>query len=383
MTVKVSKPAINVREELADLKKPTGIAGQDMLAAETPQEQFNLIGAGRKNILINGDHRIAQRGTSSAGLDQANDGYYTVDRWKFIGSGSSRNAGILTISQETDAPDDFKYSTKFLVTTADTDMGADGALRLETHLEAQDIRHLNSGSSSAKQVTLSFWVKSNKTGSYTAGLYMDSTPSGTDKEISQGYTINASGNWEYKTLTFAANTTTTMNNTDNDHGLRVWFHQAAGSNYTSGTSNTWGDSTHRAVGQSVNLYDATNNYWQITGVQLEVGKVATPFEHRSYGEELALCQRYFYKRDLGGIGLGNAYQANAWNYQYFSHPVTMRAAPTTTYTGGTQGTWPTANAKGVVSNEHRLSVYHKSTGAVSDVYIASNTPLIVSDDAEL
>jgi hypothetical protein len=251
-----------------------------------------------RNLIVNSAMQVAQRGTSSAGLGHANDGYYTVDRWKYVAGDNSDNTGIVTMSQETDAPDDFKYSMKFLVTTADTNMGTSDELRLETNLEAQDLRHLNYGSPSAKQVTLSFWVKSNKTGSYTAGLYMDSTPSGSDKHISQAYTISNSGTWEYKTLTFAQNTTTTMNNTDNDHGLRVWFHQAAGSDYTSGSSNTWGNATHRAVGQNVNLYDAVNNYWQITGVQLEVGDTATPFEHpRSYGDELARCQRYYYSSD--------------------------------------------------------------------------------------
>jgi hypothetical protein len=206
------------------------------------------------------------------------------------------------MSYETDAPDDFKYSTKYLVTTADADMGASGMLRLETHLEAQDLRHLNYGSSAAKQVTLSFWVKSNKTGSYSAGLYMDSVASGSDNEISQAYTISSADTWEYKTLAFAANTTTVMNATGNDHGLRVWFYSAAGSNTTSGSSNTWGGPANRAVGQSVNLYDTVNNYWQITGVQLEVGSVATEFEHRSFGEELALCQRYFETSYDDGVG---------------------------------------------------------------------------------
>ena len=248
---------------------------------------------GRKNLIINGAMNVAQRGTSSAtGLTEQSDGYKTVDRWKYVASGVE-NAGQLTMSYETDAPDDFKYSTKYLVTTADADMGASGMLRLETHLEAQDLRHLNYGSSAAKQVTLSFWVKSNKTGSYSAGLYMDSVASGSDNEISQAYTISSADTWEYKTLTFAANTTTVMNATGNDHGLRVWFMSAAGSNTTSGSSNTWGGLANRAVGQSVNLYDTVNNYWQVTGVQLEVGSVATEFEHRSYGEELALCQRYY------------------------------------------------------------------------------------------
>lgn len=282
-----------------------------------------------RNLIVNSAMQVAQRGTSSAGLGHANDGYYTVDRWKYVAGDNSDNTGIVTMSQETDAPDDFKYSMKFLVTTADTNMGTSDELRLETNLEAQDLRHLNYGSPSAKQVTLSFWVKSNKTGSYTAGLYMDSTPSGSDKHISQAYTISNSGTWEYKTLTFAQNTTTTMNNTDNDHGLRVWFHQAAGSDYTSGSSNTWGNATHRAVGQNVNLYDAVNNYWQITGVQLEVGDgPATPFEHRSFGDEMARCQRY-YQTDKMYL---QAYQAAPNDYTTtYQYPVVMRTNPTLSF----------------------------------------------------
>ena len=291
--------------------------------------------SGRRNLIINGAMNVAQRGTAAAtGLTQADDGYKTVDRWQCIISGTSTNSGQITMSYETDAPDNFKYSTKYLVTTADTDMGSDGSLRLETHLEAQDVRHLNYGSSDAKQVTLSFWVKSNKTGSYSAGLYMDSVASGSDNEISQGYTITSANTWEYKTLTFAPNTTTVMNATDNDHGLRAWFFQAAGSNTTGGSSNTWGNSSNRTVGQSVNLYDTVNNYWQITGVQLEVGSVATEFEHRSFGEELALCQRYYFatETDVSGqplMGYGVALSTTAVDFN-FTLPMTMRAAPTIT-----------------------------------------------------
>ena len=309
---------------------------------------------GRRNLIINGAMTVAQRGTAAAtGLTQADDGYKNVDRWKCILSGTSSNSGVITMSYETDAPDDFKYSTKYLVTTADTDMGSDGALRLETHLEAQNLRHLDYGSSSAKQVTLSFWVKSNKTGSYSAGLYMDSAASGSDNEISQAYTINSANTWEYKTLTFAANTTTVMNPTDNDHGLRAWFFQAAGTDYLSGSSNTWSDDvSHRAIGQTVNLYDTVNNYWQVTGVQLEVGTVATEFEHRSFGEELALCQRYFYK--TSSTLYGADYGSNSFTRTEF--PDEMRVVPTVTGT----------NNKTVLTSYHskqRIQYYLSGNGS--------------------
>jgi len=292
-----------------------------------------------RNLIINGAMQVAQRGTSDVtGLTQASDGYKTVDRWRFNANGGS-NTGQITMSFETDAPNDFKYSTKYLVTTADTDIGTDGDLRLETHLEAQNLRHLNFGSSNAKQLTLSFWVKSNKIGNYSAGLYMDSA-SNSNNQISQGYTINASGTWEYKTLTFVGNTGTTMNTTDNDHGLRVWFFQAAGSDYKGESSNTWGGTSHRAIGQDVNLYDTVNNYFQITGVQLEVGDTATPFEHRSYGDELARCQRYFLMcKPETSAGITHAGFANlnarstTARYSVVHFPVSMRVRPSVAYSG--------------------------------------------------
>jgi len=327
-----------------------------------------VVPTGRRNLIINGAMNVAQRGTTAAtGLTHADDGYKTVDRWQCVLSGASTNSGQITMSYETDAPDDFKYSTKYLVTTADTDMGTDGMLRLETHLEAQDLRHLNYGSSAAKQVTLSFWVKSNKTGSYSAGLYMDSVASGSDNEISQAYTISSADTWEYKTLTFAANTTTVMNATGNDHGLRVWFISAAGSNTTSGSSNTWGGLANRAVGQSVNLYDTVNNYWQVTGVQLEVGSVATEFEHRSFGEELALCQRYFQYYEnppIRGVVTGTT----SANRLAMVLPVVMRANPSLTlqqtgstshfrvYDGNTTATYSSFNNSYLKTDKIELDI---------------------------
>jgi len=321
MTVKVSKPAINVREELADLKKPTGIAGQAMLAAETPQEQFQLIGAGRRNMIINGSMGASQRSSSVTGISTS--GYHVCDRWTYNRDGTE----VITMSQENDAPAGFKYSTKILVTTADTSLPAATHIRLGTRLEAQDVRQLAHGTSEAKQATVSFWVKSNKTGSYSLGLYKGGLSGNT---ISQGYTINSSGTWEYKTLTFSADTSAGFNSSDIGEGLRVWFTLGANSDRSSGSSNTWSTSTtHRAVGQKVNLVDAVNNYWQITGVQLEVGKVATPFEHRSYGEELALCQRYYQVLANDNADLiGMTHKWNSTNiFAFCDLPVEMRTQP--------------------------------------------------------
>jgi len=376
MTVKVTKPAINVREELADLRKPTGIAGEAMLRAETPQEQFNLIGAGHRNMLINGAMQHWQRGTGATAVGSSGD--YLPDRFKFWES----TDGAYTFERSTDTPSGFQYSTKLQVTSADTSLSTGQYAIFAQHLEVQDCLSARMGYSDAQELTLSFWVKSSKTGTYSMTLHKEE---GTDYFCHRTFNINAANTWEHKSFTYPPNTLSGISANSTGTGFRVVCWLAGGSAYKSAnTEGQWSTNANRyASDQNVNWMDSTSNDFYITGVQLELGKVATPFEHRSYGEELALCQRYFYKRNLGGIGIGNAYQANAWTYQHFVHPVTMRATPTTTYTGATAGTWPTAVINGVGSDEHKLTVYHKSQGAVSDVYIGSNTPLIVSDDAEL
>lgn len=282
---------------------------------------------GRRNLIINGAMNVAQRGTSST-FSNGNAGYKIVDRW-LIGEAGT-DSFVFDIAQSTDAPDDFAYSYKVDCTTADTSLGAGTQASLEQRIEAQDLQHLNYGTSSAKSLTLSFHVKSSKTGTYIAWFFQDDD----SRSISASYTINSANTWEKKTITIAGDTTGVIDN-NNEIGLRVRFILFAGTDYTSGTLQTsWGSSSNdadRYVGQ-VNLADNTSNEWYITGIQLEVGSVATEFEHRSYGEELQLCKRYYNRvtRESGAnlyIGLcqGNnatrAYVIKDWE-------VEMRANPT-------------------------------------------------------
>jgi hypothetical protein len=275
------------------------------------------------NMVINGAMTVAQRSNSVASI--STNGYHVCDRWTYNRDGTE----VITMSQENDAPAGFKYSTKILVTTADTSLPAGTHIRLGTRLEAQDVRQLAHGTVEAKQATVSFWVKSNKTGSYSLGLYKGGLSGNT---ISQGYTINSSGTWEYKTLTFSADTSAGFNSSDISEGLRVWFTLGANSDRSSGSSNTWStSSTHRAVGQSVNLFDAINNYWQITGVCLNVGDSAIDFPHESYGETLAKCQRYFeviYPHDHIFSKYNSTYA-----YGNISWKVEKRSTPTASQSG--------------------------------------------------
>ncbi len=319
MTVNVSKPQINLREKLSDLEKPSGVAGQDILKADTPQEVFNYINAGRRNLVINGAMQVAQRGTSVTG--KTTTGYYTCDRFGF----SLNSLGTWTIEQSTDAPSGFSNSFKVTATTADTPVTSDFAL-ISSIVEAQDLQHLSFGSSDAKPITFSFWVKSNKAGTGTIELRQ----SDTSYAVTPSYTINTADTWEYKTITVDGNTVNSINN-DNGSGIQIIFWINSGPTYTGGThqlnwvasSNSDRNATNLGIGNS------TSDYFQITGVQLEVGSVATPFEHRSYGEELLLCQRYYAK---SGITLVTSAPTRYINS--IALPVDLRASPSIGLTVG-------------------------------------------------
>ena len=239
---------------------------------------------GRRNLLYNGAMQVAQRGTSVSSQYVSN--YYTVDRWQWF---SNATGARWDMAQDTDAPDGFSNSWKITCSQALASPASGDYYQVSQRLEGYDIQHLAKGLSNAKQVTLSFWVKSNVTGTYIARL-LDQN----NRAIHRSYTVNTVNTWEYKTLTYAGDTSGTITSA-NTEGWRLTFWLGSGSSYNSGTLQTsWGSyvPTNSAVG-NVNLASAVNNYWQITGVQLELGDKATPFEHRSFGEELALCERYY------------------------------------------------------------------------------------------
>jgi hypothetical protein len=255
------------------------------LASGTVQNQSAF-----KNIIINGDMSIAQRGTSTTGIGTSN-GYFSCDRWKTGTSGT--NTLRFTQSQSTDVPSGqgFPFSLKMDCTTADASLSSGDRIEISPRFEGQNLQYLKKGTSSAESLTLSFWVKSNKTGTYIAELF----DTNNTRQISQAYTIDSASTWEKKTLTFAGDTTGVFTN-DNNASLQVSWFLAAGSNMTSGTlSTTWTSNTNanRAVGQ-VNLADSTSNEWYITGVQLEVGTTASDFEFLPYDVNLQRCQRYCY-----------------------------------------------------------------------------------------
>ena len=240
-----------------------------------------------RNLVINGSFAVSQRATSVTGV--AGDGYQAVDRFKTAIS----SAGTFTVSQAADGPAGFSTCHKFDCTTAKSSLDAGNYILFFQTIEARNLQSLGFGSSGAKQITLSFYVKSNKTGTYIAELALGDATNASNN--SQAYTINSANTWERKTLTYAAQTVDVINN-DSGEGMNIFFWLGAGSQWSSGTlnPNVWANtaSANRAVGQ-VNLADSTSNEWSITGVQLELGDKATPFEHRSFNEELRQCKRYY------------------------------------------------------------------------------------------
>ena len=359
-------------------------------------ELANLIGninAGgggtNKNLLINGDMSVSQRATSVTGCADSG-AYRTVDRWYF-----NVYSGTFTVSQSSTTPDGFGSSHKFDCTTAETPGAADSTMFYQ-HMEGQNLQAIKKGTSEAKPLSASFWVRSNLTGTATVELVDNDTSS--YRTCSQSYTINSANTWERKTVTFPADTTGPFDN-DNASSMYFAFWLVAGSNYTGGTlATSWEGLTNanRAVGQTINIGSSTDNEFYITGVQLEIGQNASPsFEHEPFEVTLRKCQRYYQKTFVyaqkaeqdpattGGTISGPAYSDAAYKNicQWWFQEV-MRSTPTiTTYNPYfSNGNWaksgydgPTA---GLYSSSERVAAIRDNGGG------AINTNLQIHADAE-
>lgn len=277
-------------------------------------------------IIINGDMSVAQRGTSTASI--TGNGY-AIDRFRH----QITSAGTWTISQSTDVPtgQGFAYSQKWDCTTADASLGASDRARMMQRIEGNTLAALKYNTSSAESITISFWVKSNKTGTYSWSANDNSNT----KLISASYTIDSANTWEKKILSFAGtdSPSITINNTA---FLQCSWWLGTGSTYSGGTyRSTWTTlaNSDEAAGQTVNLADSTSNEWYVTGVQLEVGEFdstsipAFPFE--SFENNLQKCQRYYQTYQSGGMICWSGTTISGANYfQQVRHLVQMRASAT-------------------------------------------------------
>jgi hypothetical protein len=281
---------------------------------------------GFRNRIINGDMRIDQR-NAGASVTQQGTTQYCLDRWQLNGEATD---GVFTAQQDATAPAEFNNSLKITVTTADASIGAAQRYQLNQSIEGFNAADLNWGTASAQTVTLSFWVRSSVTGTFGGSL----RASGGTRTYPYSYTISAANTWEYKTITIAGDTTGTWL-TNNGIGIAVFFSLGAGSNFL-GTVNTWASADYRAPTGSVNLIATSGATFYVTGVQLEKGTVATPFERRPYGMELSLCQRYY--QLLQGFAASSYTSTEVFGS--FSFATEMRASSTVAVTAALSITYP-------------------------------------------
>jgi len=292
----------------------------------------NTVALDRKTatpLIINGEMRISQRGTSNSGV--TSEGYHNApDRWKLV------PLGTVTVSQSTDTPtgQGFQNSYKIDVTTADTSLASGDNSRFITFLEGQNLQMFNKGNSNAKNFTIAFWIKSSKTGTYVMELVDDNS-----RHCCKTYTVSSANTWEKKVVSIP-NETSNAIDADNTLGLQVYWWLAGGSDFTSGTLATaWASqvSANRAVGLNVNCYDNTSNEVYITGIQMEVGDFDAnsipDFQFEDAGTSLARCQRYFqilnHDADILYINAMGSTGTTASSSTTLPYMTQMRTDPTT------------------------------------------------------
>ena len=342
----------------------------DLLNANGQIDNADIAGGVNfKNIIINGDMSIAQRGTSASGVSSSQ---FLTDRF----NNSMSSAGTWTMSQDTDVPSGQGFATSYKLdcTTANASLSAGSYFLLTQRIEGQNLQYLKKGTANAESLTLSFWVKSNKTGTYIVEFAdQDNT-----RYNNQSYTIDSSNTWEKKIITIPGDTTGTLDN-DNQSSLYVAWWLLAGTNFTSGTlQNSWQSNTNanRAVGQ-VNLADDTANEWFITGLQLEAGTTASDFEFLPYDVNLQRCQRYYTKSYEAGTFAGastgygglfggriGSYGNQPVQYRFFTK---MRVLPTVTVyslTGTSGAVSNTSTSAGSPSSDNSVSLARISQSGI-------------------
>jgi len=343
MAVRVQKSAVNIREKLAELERPIGLKGSELMRAETVQEARDFVSAGRKNLVINGDLKVWQRGTSATLNNSSSQTVKSADRWNHYHS----TDGSVTEERSTDVPtgQGFYYSLKHTVATADSSIAATQYHAHRYDIEGYDVAHLMWGTSYAKPITVSFWVKSSLAGDYGFCIRPGANLS---RFYADTLTITQANTWEYKTFTVPGCPDGTWEKTTSA-GLEVQISHSMGTTYQTSSLRQWTSSLVVSPTTQVNWMGTVGNTWYITGLQVEVGKNATEFEFRSYGQELALCQRYYFSNwGIEGTTLSASeeYQTigalhriadsnSSFKAAYFVYPVPMRADPSITLYNGT------------------------------------------------
>ncbi len=326
-----------------------------------------------RNLVINGNMQVAQRGSFTISTTGSPE-YGGPDRFH-VWTYASTEQVVADVSSDSDVPSGlgFSNSYKFDVTTAESAVASNEALLIGQYIEAQNLQHLEYGTSSAKNLTLSFHIKSTKTGTYCLSV---TAPDGS-RNIIKEYTVSASNTWEKKTIIIPGDTSGTINN-DNGQGLWLQWVLIAGTDRHKAADSWSGTTSDIATSNQVNACDSTSNNIYLAGVQLEVGDTATDFEHRSFGDELARCQRYYFVNDPDAVVTymaSGAYTSHATTaIHVVNFPATMRAAPTVgSYTLSQVGSVTTAAGVGFC----RFTGTASSSGSIAKITSA------VSFDSEL
>jgi len=313
-----------------------------------------------RNKIINGGMRIDQRNAgASLTIGGSDDAKYPVDRFFAI----QRTDGTYTAQRVSTAPGGFNSSVQITVTTADTSLGATQFSGVFHNIEGFNTADLGWGTAGAQTVTLSFWVRSSLTGTFGGSL----RNSAVNRAYPFSYTISAANTWEYKTITIDGDTSGTWL-FDNGIGIRVTWSLGVGSNFL-GTAGAWTASDIRGVTGETSVIGTSGATWQITGVQLEAGAVATPFEHRSFGQELALCERYYQQITGSTLSATRGFQSDISVRLNIFLSCPMRAAPTVSALGPSG--WNSGPGAGSISLRSWRYAGTSSTEALITGYTAS------------
>jgi len=345
---------------------------------------------GLKNRIINGDMRIDQRNAGASVASPSDT--YTLDRFYSRQVGG----GVASIQQSSTAPTGFNNSLLFTVTTADSSIVTTDRYYIRQSIEGYNVSDLGWGTANAQTITLSFWVRSSVTGTFGGSLQNDAV----DRSYIFTYSISSANTWEQKTVTIAGDTSGTWLKT-NGAGLIVQWSLGMGPTYLT-SAGSWTSGNYLSATGSTNLIATNGATWYITGVQLEIGTSATPFERRMYGQELALCQRYYYRFNPAGsgsntLGIGFADSTTSSQHTHF-FPIPMRTNPTALEQSGTAGNYairytgasvatcssvPTFSDANTTNATFNLTVSSGLTGGQSVAGRAVNTSAWLAWSAEL
>ena len=374
MTVRITKPEFNLREKLSELDKLSGLKGNELMRSDTAQDARDLISAGRRNLIINGDMRIWQR-TNGSAVTGATSLKFGPDRWMFE-EGCDNLVTVLTRSTDTPSGQGFKYSFQLSPSTVENTHESGDFAQYMYFVEGYDFAPAQWGNADAKPCTLSFWFKTSMGGQH----YVTVCSSGGTDVWSTSITSIANA-WEHHAITIPPPTTGTWNTT-NGRGLEIRIGLMDSPSVSVANSEQWyhGGSAYNgfADAHSTWAFNTSNNAY-LTGVQLEIGKNATEFEHRPYAEELALCQRYFWRLDNGANQAGAQWMYNiddndSYRRATVNHPVPMRGSPSVTnialggsYTGTTGVQFNGTHTSTIYVNG--VSTYIELQGAYFDIEI--------------